>query len=574
MLKPYGFVAPLAFLLRNCAAGARSKSVTTTIGVDASPSPSQQVSHPTSAPIIAVEASESLFPSLYDGAPKAVLVGHSFAHWFGATRCPPPVRVLRATLTEGANRLRLEEPATSGGFGPLCRVSVPPANVWCVCRGDDDPSIRAADLLIAWWNEAGGESAAPDLWTDHLGLDRRLLTRALVELNKAHQRNEALQRSVSTLRDEWACNTRIPPEIIELIENLRLSPPRMIFGSVATEGQMAVPLAELQGSCDAPSTFLVQPLLAGSRGLVGIDIHVAQGVTGSGILLASLYAVDGDCVLADWRIPFADLRPGWLPLRIPTALDWSYRALELRLWSVGSEVERPRLSIVATGLLDELAVKMDAGAEVGSSRGAAPSHMLAVRVWAGLPGMLWDSWRNPDGHPLWGELAIPVFDHTVAQVRPSREFTASFRWFGCLPGGRVLLHPLLDRVAAACLPLPAASALRAVTCEVVMEDRRRRTPIAAKLVIAAPEVAVDQAESEEQVLASSGWTILAQPERRYPLSAPLARPHFGPVNLHLFTRIADGGPDYYGRTVFGRFELRIDSQTTWQMLPVLSEGSE
>jgi len=491
------------------------------------------------------------------------------------------VRVLRATLTEGANRLRLEEPATSGGFGPLCRVSVPPANVWCVCRDDDDPSSRAADLLIAWWNEAGGASAAPDLWTDPLGLERHLLTRALVELNKAHQRNEALQRSVSTLRDEWACNTRIPPEITELIENLRLSPPRMIFGSGVTEGQMAVPLAELQGSCDAPSTFLVQPLLAGSRGLVGIDIHVAQGVTGRGILLASLYAVDGDCVLADWRIPFADLRPGWLPLRIPKALNWSYRALELRLWSVGSEAERPRLSIVSTGLLDELAVKMDAGAEVGSSRGAASSRMLAVRVWAGLPGMLWDSWRNPDGHPLWGELAIPVFDHTVAQVRPSREFTASFRWFGCLPGGRVLLHPLLDRVAAACLPLPAASALRAVTCEVVVEDRRRRTPIAAKLVIAAPEVAVDQRRAGPGL----EWLDYSRPTRaqipavgapgaaafRARQSAPV-HPHSGwrPRLLwpHRFRslRVTDRQPNNLANAARAERGKRIDRQRSAEMI--------
>ena len=335
------------------------------------------------------------------------------------------------------------------------------------------------------------------------------------------------------------------------------------------------PLAELRGSCDEPSTFLAQPLLARSRGLVGIDIHVAQGATGSGMLLASLYAVDGDCVLANWRISFADLRSGWLPLRIATALNEPYRTLELRLWSVGAKAERPKLSIAPTGLLDELAMKIKDGAKVGSSCGGASLRMLAVRVWAGLPGTPWDSSRNPDRNSLRGELAVPVLDHIVAQVRPSREFTASFYWFGCLPGGRVLLHPLVDRGVAACLPLPpAAAALRAVSCEVVMEDRRRRTPIAAKLVVAAPEITVNQADNEEEVLASSGWTILLQPERAYPLSAALASPHLGPVNLHLFTRIADGGPDYYGRTVFGRFELRIDSQTAWQMPPVLSEGSE
>jgi len=530
--------------------------------------------HPTYARVIAVEASEAVLRTLYDGSPKAIPVGHAFAQRFGSTRSPPPVRVLRATLTEGADRLRLEEPAAVCGLGPFRRLSVPPANVWCVCRADDALSSRATDQLLAWWNEVVGASAAPEVSTNPLGFERHLLTRALVELDKAYRRNEALQRTLSTLRDEWTSAVRIPPEVIELIENLRLSPSRMIFSSGATEGEMVVPLAESRGSCNQPSIFLAQPLLAAARGLVGIDIHVARGATGSGILLAALYSVDGDCVLADWRVPFADLRSGWLPLRIATALNEPYRTLELRLWSVGAEAERPRLSIAPTGLLDKLAMKIMDGAKDGSSCGGPSLRMVAVRVWAGLPGTQWDSSRNQDRNSLGGELAVPVFDHIVAQVRPSREFTASFHWFGYLPGGRVLLHPLLDPGVAACLPLPpAAAALRAVSCEVVMEDRRRRTPIAAKLVVAAPEITVDQADNEEEVLASSGWTILLQPERSYPLSAALAGPHLGPVNLYLFTRVADGGADYYGRTVFGRFELRIDSQTACQMPPVLSEGS-
>ena len=118
------------------------------------------------------------------------------------------------------------------------------------------------------------------------------------------------------------------------------------------------------------------------------------------------------------------------------------------------------------------------------------------------------------------------------------------------------------------IPLPAISALRAVSCEVVMEDPRRRAPIACKLVVADPEATVDQAESEERALASSGWVTLAQPEHPYSVAAPVTQPHFGPVNVHLFTRIADEGPDFYGRTVFGRFELHIDGQAAWQMPPV------
>jgi hypothetical protein len=296
-------------------------------------------------------------------------------------------------------------------------------------------------------------------------------------------------------------------------------------------------------------------------------MHVAQGLSGEGILLASLYAVDGNCVLADWQIPFTHLRPGWLPLRFPTVLDRPYRTLELRLWRAGGGAESPRLSLASTGLLDEFAIKIAPGAEIRSSCGA---HMLAVRIWGGLPGIPWDTLRNTAGHPLRGELSVPIPDHVVAQVRATRQFTAPFRWFGGLPDGSVLLHPLRDKVAAACIPLPATSALRGVSCEVVMDDPRRRTPIACKLVVATPQTTVDQAESEEQQLGSSDWAVLEQPECAHPLSAPLARPHFGPINLHLFTRVADGGPDYYGRTVFGRFELRIDSEAAWQMPPVLA----
>jgi hypothetical protein len=473
----------------------------------------------------------------------------------------------------GSDLLRLEEPAALDGSGLLRRLSVPPTNVWCVWCGEDEAARSAADLLIAWWHETGGIKGAPDLWMGpRSGLERRLLNRALCELDEAHRRNEALQRSVSALRDEWASAARTPPEITELIENLRLSPPRMVFASSAAKDETALPMSEPLQSCDEASAFLVQPLPAWSRGLVGIDVHIAQGTTCSGMLLALLYAVDGDRVLADWRIPLGALRPGWLPLRIPAALDQPYRMLELRLQRIGSEVGSLRLSVAATGLLDEFAMKIEPGSEVGSPSGATPSGMLAIRIWAGLPGTPWDPSRSAGGHPLWGELAVSVLDHIVAQVHATRQFTASFHWFGCLPGGKVLLHPLRDRVAAACLPLPDTSALLAVNCEVVLEDHRRRTPIACKLVVTAPETTVDQAENEEQVLASSGWVVLTQPEYAYPLSALLARPHFGPVNLHLFTRIADRGPDYYGRTVFGRFELRIDRQAAWQMPPVLATG--
>src|SRR5438270_13424470 len=97
-----------------------------------------------------------------------------------------------------------------------------------------------------------------------------------------------------------------------------------------------------------------------------------RGVACDGTLFASLYAVDGDCELAFWRVAFADLRPGWLPLRVVPALDRPFRSLELRLSCVGGE--SPLLSVAATGLLDEFAIKIRPDAVAESVCGAAPSR--------------------------------------------------------------------------------------------------------------------------------------------------------------------------------------------------------
>src|SRR5437868_4345485 len=181
MLKSYGFAAPLAFLLRNYAAGARTKLVATMTGVVASRSRYPRASYPTPAHLIAVEASESLFPTLYDAAAKAILIGRAFAQWSTGRL---PVRVLLATPSEGWDLLRLEEPA-SDGSGSLRRLSVPPTNVWCVWCGEDEAARSAADLLIAWWHQTGDIKGAPDLWmSPPLGLERRLLDRALCELDE------------------------------------------------------------------------------------------------------------------------------------------------------------------------------------------------------------------------------------------------------------------------------------------------------------------------------------------------------------------------------------------------------
>src|SRR5215472_10767347 len=219
--------------------------------------------------MISVQAPKSLFSTLYSGAAKAVLIGQTVARRLGSAR-RLPVHILRVTPGEEQNMFLVEESEAPADRASLQCVRVPPANVWCLCTVGDEAAAGAAELLMAWWREAGGSGAVPALWTDMpVALERRLLDRALAEIGELHRRNVVLQRSLSALRDEWASVARVPPEITELLENLRLFPPRMVFASSAFEGDTAVPMTEQWPSGEQPAAVLAQPLPAWSRGLVG-----------------------------------------------------------------------------------------------------------------------------------------------------------------------------------------------------------------------------------------------------------------------------------------------------------------
>jgi hypothetical protein len=198
------------------------------------------------------------------------------------------------------------------------------------------------------------------------------------------------------------------------------------------------------------------------------------------------------------------------------------------------------------------------------------ARMLALRVWGGLPGIAYDPAANLTARPLPASITFGLPDHVVAQVHRTCEGSAPFPWFGYLGGGKVLLHPLRARVVAACIPLRSMPGLVSVACEARIEDPRCKTPIACKLVVAAPEIAVDDAGREESVLASSGRMVLEAPLRSHLLTARLREPCHGPVHLHLFSDIPDGGPGHYGRAVFTRFRVEIDGQAAWSMPPALA----
>lgn len=495
-----------------------------------------------------LSAPATLFASLYDGNPKVIAVRrleeadtgslplHTLClirHDGGYLLCPPDLDVIDESV-------------------PLRPLAVPPANVWCLWARDEAAKADA-ERMLEWWTEAGGAGSEPVLrMGSTVEIQRALLGWALNEIGGLHRRNQDLQRNLSTLREEWGQGTRLPPEAVELLDNLRLSPPRLVFATPRPAGAMPVLLRHGRGG----AVEIVQRLPLWARGMVGIDLHVDSAPKGGGFFAAALHAVDSGRMLAEWRVPFHAVREGWLSLRLPAASERMDRVLELRIGAVGVVTGPPRLSLSPAGLLDEFAVAPTARAGGGAG-------MLTMRLWGGIPGVDYGPASHLAAHPLPARLVWPLTESVLAQVRKSRDHKATFPWFGLLRNGRILLHPLYGATAAACIPLDDVPGVVAVRGHAVIEDPRCRTPIACKLVVAPPSVTVDEAEREEGVLASSGWVVLDQPRQALGLAAALTAPWQGPMVVHLFTAIPDHSYGLYGRTVFFDFEVEIDAGTAW-----------
>ncbi|OYD81523.1 DUF6212 domain-containing protein [Azospirillum brasilense] len=495
------------------------------------------------------------FASLYDGTPKLIAVGACA----GLEPSAVPLRLLRLVRHDGGYLLLSGDAGAAEGEA-LRTLAVPPAAVR-VLWSCDEAAGRDAERLLGWWEEAGGpDSAPPQVTGDASTLLHGLLAQAVAEVDALHRRNAGLQRTLSTLREEWGRSARLPPEAVELLDALRLSPPRLVFATSRPVGALPVPLRH--GRNPAGVGEIVQRLPAGARGLAGIDLHLDQAPKGSGVLAVALTGVETGEVIAEWTLSFAELRSGWLPLRLPVASTRMDRLLDLRIAATGVVTEAPRLSLAQAGLLDEYAVAPPA-------RAIGQPAMLALRLWGGLPGLEYGLAAHLAPHPAAERMVWPLTQPVLAQLRKGREFEATFPWFGLLRGGRILLHPLHGVVTAALIPLDEVPGAVAVRARAVIDDPRCRTPIACKLVVASPSVTVDEAEREEGILASSGWMVLEEPRRPLDLSAALASPWSGPMALHLFTDIPDRGHGLYGRTIFSDFELEIDSRTAWANPPAL-----
>lgn len=501
-----------------------------------------------------LRASAELLPVLYSGRPKILVVKPRTLSWSFV----PPTDALCWLVAETSNGTDFVLLNQDDGAAEIDwhTIELPPTNVWAVWSPEGAVPLAG---LADWWSRVGG--AEPIfVHGDAATLSAVLIERSLAEVDRLTRANQLLIEDLASLRESWAHNVRLPPELEELLANLRVAPPRLVFETPAAYGDTAVPVT---GPADSISTAgLRQRLPIGARGLLGIDLHLTAPGTGDGVVEVQLVAREADAELARWRMPYREINAGWLPLRLPAASTLTWRALELRIHASGGATA-PRLSSAPTGLLKEYAFSRP-------DSGTANGTMLALRLWGGLPGV--GTVASSDAAPLPANPVVAIPEHVTAAVRSTRELTWAYPYFGYLDRGRVLLRPLrVTPASAACISLPAVSGLAAVSCEAKIDDGLCKTRLLVQLVVTRSGHGPDDAEQDVGVLASSGWIELAEPLKPYTLIARLPEPESGLVDVHFFSRLPQGGTLAHGRVVFGRFEAELNERAAWNRDPVLPE---
>jgi hypothetical protein len=497
-----------------------------------------------------LHAARDLLLSLYDGRPKVLVVR-------------PPDRAWTFTpLTFGLNWLHAEVLA-DGGYGIRSMdadvagetnwraLELPPTNVWVVWTPDEANEIEG---LSEWWTRIGGTTGEPVFVRgDTIALGAALWQRALAEINGLTQANQLLLEDMAVLRQSWQHEIRVPPELEELLANLRAAPSRLVFSSPAASDDCEVP--------SASSGWLSQRLPVGARGFLGIDLHIAEGGVG-GVLVIDLIIRETESALAHWRVPAGQLKPGWLPLRLPAASPLSWRDLELRVQLVGGDPAL-RLSHCPAGLLREYAFAAPGVENVEAA-------MLAFRLWGGIPGLRAVADRQQA--PLSPNPSVAIPEASVANARATRDLSWAYPYFGYLDRGRVLLRPLKVRPSsAAVIASPPTPGLTAVSCEASIDDGGCKTKLLVRIVVAKPGLGPDEVEQGGGVLAASEWVELSQPLKGFLVTARLPMPECGPTEIHFFSRLPQGGTVEHGRVVFSRFEAEFYERADWQsevILPV------
>ncbi len=220
-----------------------------------------------------LRATSHMLPKLYDGNPKVIILATDSFQVSAGDLLDHYV----FQLTEGGHfALKGDE-----GTGVIS-LDLPPSNVWAfwVPGSISDTSL---EQLKTWCSDTGSKDFdAPIIKGGRDALVEVLLARSRQEVQKLGNANVALMRDLAALRESWVSHVRIPAEVQELLTNLRLTSPRLIFNNSDASNDRAISAGPFDQSC------ITQPLPVGARGLLGFDLNVTDIGTGTGNLVCAV----------------------------------------------------------------------------------------------------------------------------------------------------------------------------------------------------------------------------------------------------------------------------------------------
>lgn len=484
-----------------------------------------------------IEVTPNVLLSLFTGGPKIVIVRKEGTATLDS-RPALEVEWLEATTADGET-FRIGD--TDKTASPL---QVPPTNVLAVWNPNSD---IPADNLRQWWIGASGSGEIPAfVHGSPTVLLEMIAAKMLGENARLTGLNQRLLEDLAAIREGLAHHVRVPPELEVLVKNLRVAAPRLIYETPHPQSVRTV------------SGPLTQPLFVGARGLLGFDLHILQPGTGKGHLRVILQVPSSGMELARWEIPFSDVLPGWLALRLEKASARMDSSVELVILPRGEGLP-PEISCTSSGLMPEFAFR-------ASNEKNDASNMLQMRIWGSYPGL---GYKLPE-NPVMSHATMNLPDHLISSAETTRALTWAYPYFNYLGGGRLLLRPLRENPASAArIDLPTFPGLSGIRCTARIDDALCQTRMLVRLAASRPGQSPDDVEKGADTLAATEWVELAEPVKAFELNLGFPHPVSEPLELHLFSRLPSGGKLDHGKVVFGQFEADLNERAVFGRLPYL-----
>jgi hypothetical protein len=227
-----------------------------------------------------------------------------------------------------------------------------------------------------------------------------------------------------------------------------------------------------------------QWLPVSSHGVSGFALHFHEAGGSGGELLVKLECVETEQRVAEWTVPFTEIRPEWNFFTLAKACDGGRRTLRLRISTSGGH--SPELS------LGHPISNLRYAARPEGARGTHSHRPLALRVFTGLPGVrptgmsamlapnLLEHGRGIVDHRLSPDTLRAVTDVSVTPIIPDFQTVCFVEHEGA-----IICHPVIEGTSAAAIRTAIASGTIRFSARAKI-DHPEGQPAAVGLVMAPP----------------------------------------------------------------------------------------